>query len=473
MGRHALNPGTPRLRPAGAPLTFGRALATAVAFAVALALALAPSGLAADSPSRWCGTGESAVDLPDAATNAFQVHVVYAYPADATSRFPSLALGIARDVAAIDTWWRAQDSSRAPRWDIAAVAGCDTAFGQLDITSVKLPRPLGAYAVLDTLLDRLGSDLSSAPSNLADPDKKYVVFFDGLIQQPRGGFVVCGQSPTRVLGGGARAYASIYLMSPCGDGLGAATNTAGTVAHELIHNLGALPAAGPPHACPTSPGHPCDADADVLSPLGEYGRALNQLQLDVGRDDYYGHSGSWWDVQDSLFLEQAGRTFGLPAGPANLAVTSQGGAVTIRWQPATSPNGAITYRVYRDDVLLGTATGDSFNDSVDAASTHTWAVRAQDALGFFGPLQTIRTTPTAAAAATTATRTGILLRWRPGAGGTKAVGYRVARSGKLYAQLVEGTSLAVPKVKAKGSWVVYAVDAAGRVSGPSTAVRIT
>ena len=169
--------------------------------------------------------------------------------------------------------------------------------------------------------------------------------------------------------------------------------------------------------------------------------------------------------------------------------------MTIRWQPATSPSGAITYRVYRDDALLGTATGDSFNDSVDAASAHTWAVRAQDALGFFGPLQAIRTTPTAAATTTattptrtaparsrpsaaqalrvTATRTGILLRWRPGAGGTKAVGYRVARSGKLYAQPVEGTSLAVPEVKAKGSWVVYAVDAAGRVSGPSTAVRIT
>ena len=26
--------------------------------------------------------------------------------------------------------------------------------------------------------------------------------------------------------------------------------------------------------------------------------------LDGGRDDYYGHSGTWTDVQDSLFLER-------------------------------------------------------------------------------------------------------------------------------------------------------------------------
>ncbi|MBD0329842.1 MAG: PKD domain-containing protein [Thermoleophilia bacterium] len=33
---------------------------------------------------------------------------------------------------------------------------------------------------------------------------------------------------------------------------------------------------------------------------------LAQRLLDPGRDDYYGHSSSWWDVQDSLWLEQVG-----------------------------------------------------------------------------------------------------------------------------------------------------------------------
>lgn len=480
-----------KLRPrvAGAP---GAAGLLVLAVAVAVALAFAPAGRAADSPSRWCGPGETAVDLPDTSPNAFQIHVVYAYPADATSRFATLAAGIARDVAAIDTWWRAQDSSHAPRWDLASFAGCDTAFGQLDISSVRLPRPLGGYATLDALLDRLGSDLSAAPTNLSDPDKKYIVFFDGLIDQPRAGFVVCGQSPSNVLGGGSDAYAGIYLMSPCGDGLGAATNTAGTITHELVHNLGALASPGPPHACPTSAGHPCDSDSDVLSALGEYGRSLNQLQLDIGRDDYYAHSGSWWDIQDSLFLERVGQTVGVPTGPTSLSATNDGGAVAIRWQPATSSNGAITYRVYRDGALIGTVTDSGVSDAVEPVSTHTWTIRAIDALGYFGPLQSITYTLTATTATTTGkaaaipaaapraaqalratkTRTGILLRWRAGTGKPRPIGYRVARNGKLYAQLVTGTSLAAPKAKAKGSWVVYAVDVTGRVSGPSNTVRV-
>jgi hypothetical protein len=32
------------------------------------------------------------------------------------------------------------------------------------------------------------------------------------------------------------------------------------------------------------------------------GSSLGSLLLDPGRDDYYGHSGSWFDVQDSSWL---------------------------------------------------------------------------------------------------------------------------------------------------------------------------
>ena len=92
-----------------------RVLLAALASGLLLALGLAPAGSAAPSPSRWCGPAEAAADRPDALDNAFQIHVIYAYPADGSSRFASLSLGISRDIAAIDTWWRAQDSSRAPR----------------------------------------------------------------------------------------------------------------------------------------------------------------------------------------------------------------------------------------------------------------------------------------------------------------------------------------------------------------------
>ena len=34
------------------------------------------------------------------------------------------------------------------------------------------------------------------------------------------------------------------------------------------------------------------------------GNELETHVLDSGRDDYYGHAGTWPDVQDSLFLER-------------------------------------------------------------------------------------------------------------------------------------------------------------------------
>ena len=473
-----------------------RPLATAVCAAFAL-LALAPAGGAADSPSRWCGPAEAATDLADTGGNAYEVHVVYAYPADGTDRFAALSLGISRDIAAIDTWWRAQDSSHTPRFDLAAFPGCDTAFGSLDITVARLPRPAGYYASLDTVLSRLDDDLAAAPANLGDPDKKYLVLYDGLLQQPGGNFVICGLSPARRSEGGGASYAAVFLTSGCGDGLGAATNTAGTMAHELIHNLGALVSPGPPHACPTSPGHPCDSDDDVLSPAGEYGRILTELQLDIGRDDYYGHSGSWWDIQDSVFLDRVGQTLGRPTAPASLTATNDGGAVSLTWQPAASPNGAITYRLYRDGELVGTTGQTSVRDDVAASSTHTWTVRGQDALGYYGSAAlltyTLGTSPAAGGSSgggkselapfeiapkrvtglrARTTRTGIVLSWSPARGSRPIAVYRVTRNGKPFARVTRSTSLTVPTAKAKGAWVVYAVDEGGFVSVASAPLRV-
>ena len=78
-------------------------------------------------------------------------------------------------------------------------------------------------------------------------------------------------------------------------------------AHELLHAFGALPQ-GAPNWCRASPvdggpdtGHPCDSPTDVLYPLTD-GRPLQQQVLDFNHDDYYAHSGSWPDIQDTVFL---------------------------------------------------------------------------------------------------------------------------------------------------------------------------
>ena len=466
----------------------------AAAVAVLL-LALTPSAQAADAPSHWCGSGESAVDLPDTSDSAFQVHVVYAYPSDGIDRFSSLAGAISRDVATIDTWWRAQDPLRAPRWDLAAFPGCDTPFGSLDITAVRLQRLDSWYAAPDTVLTRLSSELAAQPTTLRDREKKYLVLYDGRPGKSPLGAIICGLSPSSYIFGGTNAYSGIFLAPPCGDGLGTATNAAATIAHELVHNLGALARSGPPHPCPGDPQHPCDSADDVLWPRSEYGRPLAEIQLDVGHDDYYGHSGAWWDIQDSPFLEHVGETHALPTGPTGLTVSSDGTDVEVSWQPATSPNGPVTYRFARDGVLINTPSVPFAADRVDSRSTHTWTVRAEDSLGLLGPMQEIQYTftaaPTSGDARSTidvtrhgiaphpvtglharATRSGIELGWSPAHGLPAAVTYRVTRDGKLFAVVKHGTSLAVAKTKKHGSWVVYAVGGYGAVSPASAPLQV-
>src|SRR6266508_1130461 len=94
-------------------------------------------------------------------------------------------------------------------------------------------------------------------------------------------------------------------------------------AHELLHLLGAVPE-GAPHGCPDAHAHDCDRESDVMR-SGGFSDSLSDYLLDAGRDDYYGHSGAWWDVQDSPFLarlDSPDRT--PPSTPRGLTATSRG-----------------------------------------------------------------------------------------------------------------------------------------------------
>ncbi len=78
-------------------------------------------------------------------------------------------------------------------------------------------------------------------------------------------------------------------------------STAAVAAHEFLHTIGAVPH-GAPNDCPgENSGHTCDDENDLMYPaIG--GDLLESKVLDPGRNDYYGHSGSWLDTQDSAWL---------------------------------------------------------------------------------------------------------------------------------------------------------------------------
>jgi Divergent InlB B-repeat domain len=252
----------------------------------------------AASAAAWCGT-EAGADLPDTVGGNL-VHVVYAVPSDAPDRFQERAPLIANDLSLIEDWWRRQDPTRGPRFDFTTVPGCDSRFGQLDITSARTTDPASAYASPDARLPRL---LTSLGPTVSDQTKKYLVYFDSPVALNGN---ICGTAfvdPRRGTTGAVWLAPNLFGFPGCGS-LGSGSYYAKTAAHELIHELGALDTVsspGPPHGCPNDPGHPCDSSSDVLYP-GGFGPNLSDYLLDVGHDDYYGHSGPWWDVQDSPWL---------------------------------------------------------------------------------------------------------------------------------------------------------------------------
>jgi len=269
---------------------------------------------AAVTPVTWCGNDRATANrAPDDDTGPdFRIHVIYATPADGPDRFGTFASPIATDISAMDEWWRGQDSARTPRFDLFAFPGCTTQFGKLDLAFARLPRAGSAYANLN--LQQLNSDLTA----FAPPNVKNLVYYDGPTTEP----FVCGTSSRSAQSGGLVGFSYFWLQADCDLDVGSGNLSAEVATHELVHNLGAVPQ-GAPHECAApDDGHVCDSKSDLLYPFVTSGASLTREILDVGRDDYYGHSGSWFDVQDSQWLMH------LPLFPLTAAVSGSPGVVT-------------------------------------------------------------------------------------------------------------------------------------------------
>jgi Divergent InlB B-repeat domain len=242
---------------------------------------LAPGALAAG----WCGGGdEVGTDRTDIVT-AQQVHAVVAIPSDAADPFATDAGRLADDATSMLTWWQGQDPTRIPRFDLATFPGGSC----LDTTFVRLPQTGAGYTALGAngAFSSIANTLAASGSRYKD----YLVYYDGPSVQEN----VCGVGGTEAFDTGPSF--AIVLLQSCP---GIPTDTIAT--HELLHALGAVPP-GDPHPCPGDSGHPCDSPTDVLYPYTS-GALLSSLVLDYNHDDYYGHSGSWPDVQDSLWLHR-------------------------------------------------------------------------------------------------------------------------------------------------------------------------
>ncbi len=247
------------------------------------ALWLAPGALAAG----WCGTGEAATDRPDITTGP-QIHPIVVVPSDGVDTFAAVANRLADDVDSMSAWWTGQDPTRVPRFDQAGFPGGTC----LDISFVRLAETGTSFRSASTAFSQIANELLGA--GFSSSYKKYYVYYDGPSVQAN----ICGT-------GGGRDSDAEFRTGPdfgvvwLGGCPGTPADAIGT--HELLHALGALPP-GAPHACPGDSSHPCDAPlVDVLSPQTD-SRPLQVQVLDANHDDYYAHSGTWHDIQDSVWL---------------------------------------------------------------------------------------------------------------------------------------------------------------------------
>ena len=257
-----------------------------------LVCAVAPGPAGAATPLPWCGTDLSAFDRGPDPAPAFGVHVIYAFPAGAPDRFAEWAPRLVGDIAAIDAWWRSQDPD--------AHAALRSAHLRLR-HRLRLTRPLARAAVhvRDRRPERLHARAAAARDRArASARRRRSTSSTSTGRRARPvASAICGEADEARRG--LSGMAIVYLDS-CGADDGDDVRVI-VAAHELMHTLGAVDGRSAPNGCAS--GHVCDGGTDLMTATLEDG-PLESRVLDVGRNDYYGHGGSWDDVQDSRFLER-------------------------------------------------------------------------------------------------------------------------------------------------------------------------
>jgi hypothetical protein len=231
--------------------------------------------------SQWCGTTAFVDRTPNLIAGS-PVRVAYVIPSDEPDRLAEVAATIQTDADTIGSWWRAQDQTRIVRFDLAPFS-CGP---QLDIVSIRLRQSGRTLAEESVASSAIVNALWLEPGWMF---RKYLVYYDGPVTDPR----LCGSGGNPVEGPGV----AIVFLRACRP----LVPSASVAAHELLHALGAVPPRAP-HTCLLS-AHTCDNEHDIMFPSAG-GAELATLRLDPGRDDYYDHSGAWYDVRDSEWLVQ-------------------------------------------------------------------------------------------------------------------------------------------------------------------------
>lgn len=244
---------------------------------------------------------------PDASTVVGkQLHAVYAVPSDKLDRELDTNGSIRNAVANMQAFIRAE-TGRELRWSM-------TEADEVEVTFLRLPRTRAAYKTPTggTTFGFLGADLIAA--GFTNPDHSYVMWVEadddtaGVLGRSFVGTTL-GQTGLSViyLNQNEGTPLAVGAASPLKTVAESAAYIADTAAvHEVFHALGAVHGSAPHY----NAGHSNDGTTDIMG-----GNQAPRV-IDVGRDDYYNHAGTWIDTADQPFWTTP---IAPPAGPVAMA----------------------------------------------------------------------------------------------------------------------------------------------------------
>jgi hypothetical protein len=196
----------------------------------------------------------------------------------------------------------------------------------------------------------------------------------------------------------------------------------------------------------------------------------NSLQVEVRLNDTGSVAAGEVDPPDESDIE--------PPGPvANIAVQQvTGRIVAVSWTKATDNERVARYEVYKDGLLAGTTCDLRFrNMAMSDGVPHQVGVRAVDASGNAGPIETITYTPTDFTSPvmyrrifTSVSGSSVTISWRAARDNVGVSFYRVMKNGQLLAN-VDGSLRSYRDATAGTGTLRYSVtafDAAGNASKP-------
>ena len=249
--------------------------------------------------------GRALVDRPDDITGP-QVHLVYVLPSDGTDRALDVDGSIARSITLVQDWLSRESGGQRLR--------LDTFAGRPDITFVRLPKTDARIASSGAFVREM-VDRGLLDGGHVEPDTMYLAYYDGSSTFACGGATY----PPVIIG----QVVAVYLRGRPAPFIDCNANVVGAVGatqpayfdiamlHEFVHGLG-LASTCAPHQ--HSLGHVDDAANDLMW-TGNAPWDVEHVQLDVNRDDYFGHGRTdCRDLRHSAFLTPSIEPTWMPPG---------------------------------------------------------------------------------------------------------------------------------------------------------------